>query len=227
MAYIDELLGRDEEVLYVARQHWFTLASNIVTELFLIAILIVAGVFAQRYLTNQVVLGQPGGQLVLLVTLAISSVILLSALLDYLRWANRQFVITDRRVLQIEGVMNKQVGDSSLEKINDLELHQSWLGRLFDYGDLEIITASETAINAMHRLEHPLAFKRTLLEAKHDLARGYGYLDDQAVAAYTQPPQRPEDDIRQTLQALADLRDQGILSQEEFEAKKRELLSRI
>jgi hypothetical protein len=34
-------------------------------------------------------------------------------------------------------------------------------------------------------------------------------------------------DIQQTLQKLADLRDQGLLSQAEFEAKKRELLSRI
>jgi len=34
-------------------------------------------------------------------------------------------------------------------------------------------------------------------------------------------------DLQQTLQKLADLRDQGLLSQAEFDAKKRELLSRV
>ena len=39
MAYIDELLSRDEQVLYEGRQHAFVLIGNIVTEMFLIAIL--------------------------------------------------------------------------------------------------------------------------------------------------------------------------------------------
>jgi predicted Zn-dependent peptidase len=68
-----------------------------------------------------------------------------------------------------------------------------------------------------------------MLEAKQEPSRGYGYLDPQAVAAYVQPAAAggAQNDIEQTLRKLADLRDQGLLSQAEFEAKKRELLSRI
>ena len=44
MAYIDELLGRGERILYVGRQHTFVLISSILTELGLIAVLIAAGV---------------------------------------------------------------------------------------------------------------------------------------------------------------------------------------
>ena len=82
----------------------------------------------------------------------------------------------------------------------------------------------------MRRMGHPLDFKRAMLEAKHNYAHGFGYLDPQSVAAYTQAPPRAADgagDLQQTLQKLADLRDQGLLSEAEFEAKKRELLSRI
>ena len=61
MAYIDELLSQDEQVLYEGRQHAFVLIGNIVTEMLLIAILIAAGVASQRYLTNVRVAGQPGG----------------------------------------------------------------------------------------------------------------------------------------------------------------------
>jgi uncharacterized membrane protein YdbT with pleckstrin-like domain len=227
MAYIDELLGRGENILYVGRQHMFVLVSNILAELSLIALLIAAGVFSQRYLTTVRVSGLPGGQVVLLACGAISVIVLISAFLDYLRWNNEQYVITDNRVIQIRGIFNKAVIDSSLDKINDIELRQSWVGRIFGFGDIEILTASEIGVNSLRKIAEPLEFKRAMLEAKQEHSRGYGYLDPQAVAAYVQPPAGPQNDIEQTLRKLADLRDQGLLSQAEFEAKKRELLSRI
>jgi membrane protein YdbS with pleckstrin-like domain len=227
MAYIDELLSRDEQVLYEGRQHTFVLIGNILTEMFLIAILIAAGVASQRYLTNVSVAGQPGGTVVLLVCAVISLFVLISALFDFMRWNNEQYVVTDQRVIQLRGIFNKEVIDSSLDKINDVELRQSWLGRLFDFGTIEVLTASDVGINQMRRIGRPLDFKRAMLEAKHNYAHGYGYLDPQAVAAYTQPPPAGSGDLQQTLQKLADLRDQGLLSQAEFDAKKRELLSRI
>src|SRR5262245_27045657 len=228
MAYIDELLARDEQVVYDGRQHTFVLISNILTEMVLIAILIAAGVAAQRYLTNVNVAGQPGGTVVLLVFGVISVLVLISAFLDYLRWNNEQYVVTDNRVIQIRGIFNKAVIDSSLDKINDIELRQSWIGRIFGFGDIQILTASEIGINSLRKIADPLDFKRAMLEAKQEHSRGYGYLDPQAVAAYVQlPPAGSQNDIEQTLRKLADLRDQGLLSQAEFEAKKRELLSRI
>jgi len=228
MAYIDELLGRGENILYVGRQHMFVLISNILAELSLIALLIAAGVISQRYLTTVRVGGMAGGLVVLLICGAISIIVLISAFLDYLRWNNEQYVVTDQRVIQIRGIFNKDVIDSSLDKINDIELRQSWLGRIFGFGDIEILTASDIGINAMRKIAHPLDFKRAMLEAKQEHSRGYGYFDPQAVAAYMQPPPAgSQDTIEQTLRKLADLRDQGLLSQAEFEAKKRELLSRM
>lgn len=239
MAYIDDLLGRGEHIIHVGRQHAFVLISNVLTELLLIAILIAAGVASQgAFPQGATVLGAGSmtfGQLVLIVCALISLFILISAFVDYLRWNNEAYIITDMRVIQLRGVFNKGVIDSSLDKINDIELRQSWLGRIFDFGDIEILTASEAGVNLMRRLAHPLHFKRALLEAKQNHRSGFGYLDPQAVAAYTQAQQaqqagrpasgRPE--IEQTLHTLAELRDQGILSQDEFEAKKRDLLSRI
>lgn len=228
MAYVDALLGRDERIIYVGRQHTFVLVSNILAELFLIAVLIAAGVASQTAFGNQTIGNLQVGQLVLVVCGVISIMIIISAFLDYLRWNNEEYVVTDQRVLQVRGIFSKEVSDSALEKINDLELRQSWLGRIFDFGDLQILTASDVGISMMRKIAHPLDFKRAMLEAKQNQSRGYGYFDPQAVAAYTQPYQRnATSDIEQTLQKLADLRDQGILSQEEFEAKRRDVLRRI
>jgi membrane protein YdbS with pleckstrin-like domain len=230
MAYIDDLLGRGEKIVYIGRQHTFVLISSILTELFLIGVLIAAGVASQTAFLGLAPVGNvPVGQLVLIGCGVISLIVLVSAFVDYLRWNNEQYVITDQRVIQVRGVFNKAVIDSSLEKINDIEMRQSWLGRIFNFGDLEILTASDAGVNMMHRIAHPLDFKRAMLDAKQHYNRGFGYLDPHVGAAYTQPPvyAGTQPDIEQTLQKLADLRDQGLLSPAEFEAKKRELLSRI
>ena len=227
MGYLDDLLGRDEQVLYDGRQHAFVLISNILTEMFLIAVLIAAGVAARAAFPNPIVLGMPVGQVVLIACGLISLFVLFSAVLDYFRWNNEQYIVTDHRVIQIRGIFNKDVIDSSLDKINDVELRQSWLGRIFDYGTIEILTASEVGINEMRQIAHPLAFKRAMLDAKQNYQRGFGYLDPQQLAAYTHAQDSAGADLEDTLQKLADLRDQGLLSQAEFESKKRELLSRI
>lgn len=229
MAYIDELLGRDEKVLYEGRQHAFVLVSNILAELFLIAVLVAAGVASRQAFRDplQQVRGVPVGQLILLICGVISVLIVISAFLDYLRWNNEEYIVTDQRVIQLRGILNKSVIDSSLEKINDIELNQSWVGRIFDYGDIQILTASDVGVNTLRKIGHPLEFKRAMLEAKQSHSHGYGYMDPQAVAAYTQAASAAAPSIEQTLQKLAELRDQGVLSQAEFDAKKRDLLSRI
>ena len=43
---------------------------------------------------------------------------LLSLMRDYLKWSNRKYVVTSWRVLQLDGVFNKEVLDSALEKVN-------------------------------------------------------------------------------------------------------------
>lgn len=226
MAYIDELLSRDEQILYIARQHLFVLISRVASELILIAVLVLAGFVSLQAFGSQYVNGIAIGQAVLLTCGAISALLLASMALDYLRWQNAQYVVTDRRVILLEGVFNKKVIDSSLEKINDVVLSQSWLGRILGFGDLEILTASDEAVTHMERINHPIAFKRAMLEAKHHYDRGYGYLDLEPVASYAGSGQQMGE-IDLVLSELAALRDRGILSSDEFEAKKRELLSRI
>jgi len=67
------------------------------------------------------------------------------------------------------GVFNKQVVDSLLEKVNDVKTEQSFLGRIFGYGDIEILTASEQGANRVRMIARPLEFKVAMLDAKEAL----------------------------------------------------------
>ncbi len=166
-----------------------------------------------------------------------------------LRWVNEEFVVTTRRVLQMEGVLNKQLVDSSLEKINDAVLTQSIFGRIFGFGDLDILTASESGISRLRMLKDADGFKRAMLEAKHELElelSGARPLPSPPLRAPTGPASGPApapsaappseaarrtemtpDELTRTLASLADLRDRGAISPEEYEAKKADILRRL
>src|SRR5215213_3882500 len=88
----------------------------------------------------------------------------------FLVWYNRQYVVTNRRVIQISGLFSKDVVDSSLEKVNDVKMNQTFFGRLFDYGDIEILTASEVGANVFKRIGDPVKFKTAMLNAKEQLS---------------------------------------------------------
>jgi uncharacterized membrane protein YdbT with pleckstrin-like domain len=230
MAYVDQLLGRGEQILYIARRHLFVLIASILAELTLIAVLVAAGVasnWAFRANTTPLIGSLTASSLILLLCVVLSVIVMISGFIDYLSWNTEQYIVTDRRVIQIRGIVNKRVIDSSLEKINDVELRQTLMGRLMNFGTVEILTASEEGINTMDRIEGPLDFKKAMLEAKYNHERGYGYLDPQGYQGQAQQPAMSAGDIQRMLEELAALRERGILSTDEFEAKKRELLSRI
>ena len=136
---------------------------------------------------------------------------------DFLIWYNRQYIVTNRRVIQTAGVFSKDVVDSSLEKVNDVKLSQSFWGRMFDYGDIEILTASEVGANVFRSIGEPIKFKTAMLNAKERL--GFDEMGGQAMQA--------ANDIPYMIASLDDLRKKGIISEEEFQRKKKDLLSKI
>ena len=205
--YLEEMLGENEQILLRARKHWSVLFGNIVLEIFLILALIVASFALLPLVAFPVV---PLGFALVLVPLV-------GMVRDFLIWFNRQYIVTNRRVIQTSGVFSKDVVDSSLEKVNDVKLSQSFWGRLFDYGDIEILTASEVGANVFRSIGEPIKFKTAMLNAKERL--GFDELGTQSVQAVN--------DIPFMIASLDDLRKKGIISEVEFQQKKTELLAKL
>jgi uncharacterized membrane protein YdbT with pleckstrin-like domain len=206
--YLEEMLGENEHIELRARKHWSVLFGNIILEIVLIAALIVAVIILLPVVAFPAV---PLGFFLVLVPL-------IGMVRDFLVWYNRQYIVTNRRVIQTSGVFSKDVVDSSLEKVNDVKLSQSFWGRLFDYGDIEILTASEVGVNVFRSIGQPIKFKTAMLNAKERL--GFeGELGPQAI--------RAGNDIPTLIAGLDDLRKKGIISEEEFQQKKAELLAKM
>jgi len=233
MRYADTLLADGEVVIFRSRQHALALLLDARYALVAWAVTIVAVIL--------LAVVQPESGSAVLNVLSwlgiVSFVVGLGLfLLQAWRWSAQDYVITNRRVLKVDGVLNKHAGDSSLEKINDAILDQNLLGRLLGYADLNILTAAEDSkIDDYHMLARPTEFKRQMLNAKN-------LLDDEAArrlpsppvgavvasqpAAAPPPPADPAS-VTRTLGELKTLVDQGAITQQEYDAKKADLLGRL
>jgi uncharacterized membrane protein YdbT with pleckstrin-like domain len=206
-SYLKNLLGENEHIIFVTHRHWLILLVEVLSESILaIALFVLITLIWWIWLPSVFVLF---GYLLLLLPL-------LSLLRDVLIWANRQYIVTNWRVIQIAGVFNKDVTDSSLEKVNDVKLEQSFWGRLLDYGDIEILTASELGVNKFSWVGQPIRLKTAMLNAKEKLEQG------QASRG-----RKSEGDIVGLIAQLDSLRQQGVLTEEEFQQKKAQLLAKL
>jgi Bacterial PH domain/Short C-terminal domain len=252
--YADRLLADGERVRLRGRQHVLAtlIEGRIAWAIFVAALVLVLLVTQLQPNTPTIVRSVFSwlGLGLLLVGLAWLGLI-------YIAWYNEDYLVTNRRVLKVEGVLKKRSADSSLEKINDAVLEQSVLGRMLGYGDLDILTANEQSVDRYRMLAEAQTFKRTMLEEKHRLEQEAFQIPapplrvpvpmpapamDPASAPATAPatagaaapapaaPARREmssDEITSALGELADLRDRGAISAEDYDAKKQDLLARL
>jgi hypothetical protein len=170
MRYADSLLADGEVVVRRARQHWFSLVVD-GRKGWLLAlggiVVLALGLWVRG--SNTEGFAATLGQLLALVALVALVVGLVFFGLQMWRWVSQDYLVTNRRVMKVEGVLNKRSMDSSLEKINDAVLDQSMIGRMFDYGDLDILTAAEVAIDKFRMLKSATEFKRAMLDQKYAL----------------------------------------------------------
>ena len=157
----------------------------------------------------------------------------------YLAWYSQDYLVTNRRVIKVEGILTKRSADSSLEKINDAVLEQGILGRMMGYGDLDIMTAAEESVDRYRMLSQAQTFKRTMLDEKHKLEQEAFQIPAPPLRAAPPPEPAPapppapaqrqmsSEEITGALGDLADLRDRGAINPEEYEAKKQDLLGRL
>jgi membrane protein YdbS with pleckstrin-like domain len=280
MSYNKENLGDGERIVHIAHKHVIVLLSAAAKwiALFLFAIIVALFLATQ----NWTGVGGTVRTILLLVLLLAAVGSFISFAIAYLVWQNEQYIITNERVIQTQGIINKKEFATSLDKVNDIQTSQTVMGRMFGYGTVELLTGSDSGTNVLTYLEKPLEFKKIMLNAKN---RHYGDASDhtpvgavggnavrvqvgdddgtgRAYDAFPQPqgqgayqndprgyapprpqpqpyqppmqpnypPQQPQPTAQQiadSIQQLARLRDSGIISEQEFQAKKNELMNRL
>ena len=228
------LLATGERVLLVRQRHWLTFLEA--GRWFVLALVagLIAGALDQT-VPDHGVAGPLSTLLGWVFWIALIAG-LVGLVWYFIVWKVERYLVTTRRVIEAGGVINKYTHDTSLQALTDMNVGHPWLGRIFGYGEIDLLTAAEAGTTKIRFLPDADGFKRALLDAKqeHELEVGGGQAVQQAVAAAAARPAAQADPARMSaeeldtaLSRLADMRDRGLITPEEFDEKKRELLDRL
>jgi len=141
------------------------MASYVDSNLIKDEIVLHRGTLSLWALSGQILLG------VLLLPLAgIGLIFLIAALIKY---KTTELAVTNKRVITKIGLISRHTLELNLSKAESIQINQSLLGRLCNYGSLQI-NGTGMAHAPINGIRLPLEFRRQFMEAQDQAALRYG-----------------------------------------------------
>lgn len=149
--YIDDILQPGEKVLYSTNEHWIYFLPAIAGWIVAAAFFVVSGMVA--------------GDTPMLLLLSMSAIAAVFALYKTVTaWFHRWITevdVTNLRVVHKTGFIQRKTFEMSLDKVESVDVSQSILGRIFNYGDVEIFGVGEGG-KVIKMIAAPLDFRNAI-----------------------------------------------------------------
>jgi uncharacterized membrane protein YdbT with pleckstrin-like domain len=198
-------LKSEEKVILITRPHWFTILFPVLLGLIGIAGGIVLSAFG-------LVLG------------GIPVALVLAGYAGYkILERNRNiWAVTNMRVIDEEGIFSSDTKESPLDKINNVSYSQSFWGKIFGYGKVDIQTAAEIGETTYENVESPGKLKDAITTMQEEYKKIQ--MKRQAKEFADAIGTANDNDIGTELEKLNQLKVKGVITEEEFLAGKKKLL---
>jgi uncharacterized membrane protein YdbT with pleckstrin-like domain len=146
MSYVDRVLQPGEEIRYRASIHWVTYLPGI-------ALLLAAGVL--WLLVPEAVLGRRILE-VIAALIAAGGLILLAR--AWFNWWITEIAVTNRRIIYKTGFIRRETNEMHMDKVESVRVDQSILGRIFDYGDVNVLGTGE-GFEPLKKVDAPIELR--------------------------------------------------------------------
>ena len=202
VAFPRKLLNDGEVVVLDLVPNWSTLAKPVAALVVVLAATIVGA------LVNTI-LG---------IVLAVVLVVVIGWVgVRVLRRHTTNFVVTTDRLVYRSGIVSKHGKEIPLERVNDIAYHQTVFERLIGTGDLSIESAGAQSRETFSDIPHPAAVQNEI----------YRQMESSAGRHADRMAGRRELSVPEQLEKLDELRQRGVITQADFDAKKQQLLDRM
>jgi uncharacterized membrane protein YdbT with pleckstrin-like domain len=215
MGFPKRLLAEHEKLVLDLRPHWIALVGP--------GLVLVLAIVAEILLFVNF---DPPAAVTWIAALAGLVLVIAYPVRAFLAWATSYFVVTSDRVIHRSGWLAKRSMEMPLERINDVTFTQTVLERLVGAGSLRIQSGSEYGQNHFRDIRGPEDVQKLIYElAEANEARMR--TGAAPVGATTETIGTEGGSPLDQIERLARLKEQGVLSEEEFETQKRRLLGRL
>jgi|SRR5436189_4991611 len=86
-------------------------------------------------------------------------------LIAWIRRRTTELAITDKRVIAKFGLVRRDTIELNLHKIESVQVHQTVMARLLNYGSV-VISGAGNPMEAIDGIADPMSFRRAFLEAQ-------------------------------------------------------------
>lgn len=203
MAFPPKLLNEGEHVILDLHPHWWFLVAPVTAVVVALLATIVADVATSLTWLK-------------LILVAVLLLAVLWLLLRYVRWVTTSLVLTNHRLVHRSGIVAKRGREIPLDHINDISYRQRFFERLIGAGDVVIESAGAHSEEVFEDLPKPSRIQNEI----------YRQIEAGKARASDRPAPR-ELSIPEQIEKLDELRQHGVLTQAEFDAKKAQLLDRM
>ena len=203
-------LKQDENILLIIRHHWLKL---VVPFLIWIIVSVLSAIFFSASTALVIIL-----------------IVAIYPLIAYFIWVHNIWAVTNLRVIDEGGFFTRYAKESPLDKINNIEYDQSFWGRVFGFGDVDIQTAAEMGETSYKLIHHPKLLKDTITHAQEEYKKLQ--INSQAqqlakaiadqTAGLSASPQLVADELKK----LFELLQAGAITAEEYTIQKDRLLKK-
>jgi uncharacterized membrane protein YdbT with pleckstrin-like domain len=153
LSYIEQVLLPDEIVLSWTHLHWFIYLRSIALLGLALVLLVASTAVAQTV--------ELYFQIAALVVALIGVWFLIFA---WLRRRSTELAVTNRRVIHKTGVLGRTTHEMSRDKVETVEVQQSLIGRIFNYGTI-IVRGTGSSWEPFSHIENPLVFRSNITAA--------------------------------------------------------------
>jgi membrane protein YdbS with pleckstrin-like domain len=155
-------LREQESILFSTRVHWLTVWK---------AFVVLLAALAFVYVAYFVIEPGPANKTIRLVSLGVLAAALL--FFGYREWYRRRdiWVVTNLRVIDEEGIFTLMSKESPMEKINNISYRQTIIGRILNFGELEIQTAAADGATLYTMITNPKKLKDAIAKTRDEFAR--------------------------------------------------------
>jgi uncharacterized membrane protein YdbT with pleckstrin-like domain len=131
MSYVNKVLQPGEEIRYRASRHWVAYVPGLALHL-LAGILWIAAPSSE-----------PWKSIVFLIAGLSAAAALILIVQAWFKWWITEIAVTNRRIIYKTGFIRRETNEMHMDKVESVRVDQSILGRLLDYGDVNILGTGE------------------------------------------------------------------------------------
>ena len=144
MGYIEQVLQPGEEILHRARLHWFVYLHALGSTV-LAAALLVGGYYFH-------------GGIAYVPAAAVGAVAVYAWIGAWVRRITTELAVTNRRIIIKRGLISRRTIEMNMDKVESVDVVQSVLGRVFDYGDI-VVRGTGAGLEPLRTVEAPLKLR--------------------------------------------------------------------